>query len=214
MRAVNLLPADATRGRRWAAGAGDRGAAKRVFVVAALIAAVLMAALAAVFVQAHSSVGDKQETLAGLEQKVATANAKAAAAQAARANAQARRVAVTEVTSKRITWEQVLRDLSRVLPGNVWLQNLQAQSPTPTVGAATASTASTTTTATGTTPTAFLVTGFTSSQKGVARVIDRLSVLPWLSDVSLQQSTRADTGKGGKAVQFTIGANLSSTGGK
>ena len=66
----------------------------------------------------------------------------------------------------------------------------------------------------GSTPTAFVVTGFTSSQKAVARVIDRLSVLPWLSDVSLQQSTRADTGRGGKAVQFTIGANLSSTGGK
>jgi Tfp pilus assembly protein PilN len=211
MRAVNLLPADATRGRRWGAGAGDRGATKRVFVVAALVAAVLMAVLAAAFVQAHSSVGDKQETLAGLEQEVATAKAKAAAVQAARARSQARRVAVTEVNSKRITWEQVLRDLSRVLPGNVWLQNLQAQSPTPTVGA---STAAMSTATTGTTPTAFVVSGFTSSQKGVARVMDRLSVLPWLSDVSLQQSTRADTVSGGKAVQFTIGANLSSTGGK
>jgi Tfp pilus assembly protein PilN len=214
MRAVNLLPADATRGRRWGAGAGDRGAAKRVFVGAALVAAVIVAALAAVFVQTHRSVGDKQETLAGLEQKVAAANAKAAAAQAARAKAQARRVAVTEVTSKRITWEQVLRDLSRVLPGNVWLQNLQAQSPTPTVGASTTATTSSAVASTGTTPTAFVVTGFTSSQKGVARVMDRLSVLPWLSDVSLQQSTRADTATGGKAVQFTIGANLSSTGGK
>jgi Tfp pilus assembly protein PilN len=121
-------------------------------------------------------------------------------------------VAVTEVNSKRITWEQVLRDLSRVLPANVWLQNLQAQSPTPTVASST--TAASTTTMTGSTPTAFVVSGYTSSQKGVARVIDRLSVLPWLSDVSLQQSTRADTPSGGKAVQFTIGANLSSTGGK
>jgi Tfp pilus assembly protein PilN len=213
MRAVNLLPAGATRGRRW--GAGDRGDAKRVLITAAVVAAVLMAALVAAFVHAHSSVADKQETLAGLEQKVVAAEAKAAAVQAARTNAQARRVAVTDVTSKRITWEQVLRDLSRVLPANVWLQNLQAQSPTPTVGASTTSTASPpTTTTTGTTPTAFVVTGFTSSQKGVARVIDRLSVLPWLSDVSLQQSTRADTATGGKAVQFTIGANLSSTGGK
>jgi Tfp pilus assembly protein PilN len=213
MRAVNLLPADATRRRRW--GAGDRGAAKRVFVSAALIAAVLMAALVAAFIHAHSSVADKQETLTGLEQKVVAAQAKAAAVQAARANSQARRVAVTEVNSKRITWEQVLRDLSRVLPANVWLQNLQAQSPTPTTAGSTTPTASTTTTTTpGATPTAFLVTGFTSSQKGVARVIDRLAVLPWLSDVSLQQSTRTDTPAGGKAVQFTIGANLSSTGGK
>jgi Tfp pilus assembly protein PilN len=213
MRAVNLLPAGATRGRRW--GAGDRGDAKRVLVTAAAVAAVLMAALVAAFVYAHRSVADKQETLAGLEQQVVAAQAKAAAVHAARASSQARRVAVTEVNSKRITWEQVLRDLSRVLPANVWLQNLQAQSPTPTVGTSTTSTVSPpTTTSTGTTPTAFVVTGFTSSQKGVARVIDRLSVLPWLSDVSLQQSTRADTATGGKAVQFTIGANLSSTGGK
>ena len=213
MRAVNLLPADAARGRRW--GTGDRGAAKRVFVTAAVVAALVVAATGAAFVRAHSSVADKQETLSGLEQKVAAAQAKAAAVQAARSSTQARRVAVTEVNSKRITWEQVLRDLSRVLPANVWLQTLQAQSPTPTAAASTASTTSTAaTTATGTTPTAFVVTGFTSSQKGVARVIDRLAVLPWLSDVSLQQSTRADTARGGKAVQFTIGANLSSTGGK
>jgi Tfp pilus assembly protein PilN len=212
MEAVNLLPVGATRGTRW--GAGDRGAAKRVFGTAGVFAAAVVVALGAAFVQAHSSVADKQGTLADLEQQVAAAQAKAAAVQAVRASSQARRVAVTEVTSKRITWEQVLRDLSRVLPANVWLQNLQAQSPTPTAATSTTSTASTTTASTGTTPTAFVVTGFTSSQKGVARVIDRLSVLPWLSDVSLQQSTRADTPSGGKAVQFTIGANLSSTGGK
>jgi Tfp pilus assembly protein PilN len=213
MRAVNLLPADAIRSRRWGAGVGDREASKRVLLTAGIVAAVFAAALAAAFVHAHSSVADKQETLSGLEQQVATAQAKAAAVQAARAKAEARRVAVTDVNSKRITWEQVLRDLSRVLPGNVWLQNLQAQSPTPTVGASTAATSSAVA-STGTTPTAFVVTGFTSSQKGVARVMDRLSVLPWLSDVSLQQSTRADTATGGKAVQFTIGANLGSTGGK
>jgi Tfp pilus assembly protein PilN len=212
MEAVNLLPAGATRGSRWSVG--DRTAAKRVLVGAALAAAVVIVALVAAFVHAHSSVSDKQETLAGLEQQVVVAQAKAAAVQTARANAQARRVAVTDVNSKRITWEQVLRDLSRVLPANVWLHNLQAQSPTPTATASTATATSTATTATGATPTAFVVSGFTSSQKGVARVIDRLAILPWLSDVSLQQSTRADTATGGKAVQFTIGANLSSTGGK
>jgi Tfp pilus assembly protein PilN len=212
MEAINLLPAGAIRHKRWGAVA-DGGSAKRVLVTAAAAAGVVTVLFGAAFVQAHSAVSDNQATLDGLEQKVATAQAKAAVVQAARTSAQARHVAVTEVNSKRITWEQVLRDLSRVLPANVWLQTLQAQSPTPTVGASTAST-TLPTTMTGTTPTAFVVTGFTSSQKGVARVIDRLSILPWLSDVSLQQSTRADTATGSKAVQFTIGANLSSTGGK
>jgi Tfp pilus assembly protein PilN len=213
MQAVNLLPADAIGSGRW--GAAEGTSPKRVLTTAAVVAGVVVAATGAAFFQAHNTVADRQATLDGLEQQVVAAQATAAAAQAARANMQARETAVTSVTSQRITWEQVLRDLARVLPANVWLQNLQAQSPTPTVSASTASTSSTTTTAaSGSTPTAFVVTGFTSSQKAVARVIDRLSVLPWLSDVSLQQSTRTDTGKGGEAVQFTIGANLSSTGGK
>jgi Tfp pilus assembly protein PilN len=213
MEAINLLPAGAIRYKRWGAVA-DGGSAKRVLVTAAASAGVVIVVFGAAFVQAHSAVSDNQAALDGLKQQVATAHAKAAVVQAARTSAQARRVAVTEVNSKRITWEQVLRDLSRVLPANVWLQNLQAQSPTPTVASSTTATASTTTTTTGATPTAFMVTGFTSSQKGVARVIDRLSALPWLSDASLQQSTRTDSPSGGKAVQFTIGANLSSTGGK
>jgi Tfp pilus assembly protein PilN len=204
MRAVNLLPAGATRRRRWAAtGGGQDG--KRVLLTAAATAGVVVVALAAAFVHQHSVVSDKQSTLNGLSQKVAAAEATAASAQAARANAQARRAAVTAVTSQRVTWEQVLRDLGRVLPGNVRLENLQAQAPIPTTAVSTT---------TGSTPTAFVVTGYTSSQKSVARVIDRLSVLPWLSDVSLQQSTRSDTGNGGLTVQFTIGATLSSIGGK
>jgi Tfp pilus assembly protein PilN len=213
MEAINLLPAGAIRRNRW--GDADVSATKRVLVTAVAAAGVVIIASGAAFVQVHNTVSNRQATLDGLQQQVAAAQATAASAQAARANVAARRNAVTTVTSQRVTWEQVLRDLARVLPSNVWLQNLQAQSPTPTVSASAASTTSTTTTApTGSTPTAFVVTGFTSSQKAVARVIDRLSVLPWLSDVSLQQSTRADTGRGGMAVQFTIGANLSSTGGK
>ncbi len=211
MQAVNLLPAGATRSRRWGAVA-DGQSPKRVVVTAAAAAGVVVVALAGAFVHTSGVVSDRQSTLDGLSQEVAAAEAKAASAQAARASAQARRVAVTTVTSQRVTWEQVLRDLGRVLPRNVLLENLQAQSPTPT--AATTATSTTTMPTTGSAPTAFVVTGRTSSQKSVARVIDRLSVLPWLSDVSLQQSTRSDTGKGGLTVQFTIGANLSSTGGK
>ena len=211
MQAVNLLPAGATRSRRWGAVA-DGQSPKRVIVTAAAAAGVVVVALAGAFVHTSGVVSDRQSTLDGLSQEVAAAEATAASSQAARASAQARRVAVTTVTSQRVTWEQVLRDLGRVLPRNVLLENLQAQSPTPTV--ATTATATTTMPTTGSAPTAIVVTGRTSSQRSVARVIDRLSVLPWLSDVSLQQSTRSDTGTGGLPVQFTIGANLSSTGGK
>jgi Tfp pilus assembly protein PilN len=215
MRAVNLLPADAARRKRRRVGAAaETGSSKRVLATAAAVAAVLVLALGAAFVQAHRTVSDRQSTLEGLEQDVAAAQAKAAEVQAARSSAQARRVAVTDVTSKRITWEQVLRDLARALPTNVQLETLQAQSPTPTVSSSTTAVASTTPATTGAAPTAFTVTGFTGSQRSVARVIDRLSALPWLSDVSLQQTTRQERAEGGNAVQFTIGANLGSIGGK
>jgi Tfp pilus assembly protein PilN len=209
MEAINLLPAGAIRRNRW--GAADANAARRVLVTAAAVAGVVILGSGAAFVQAHNTVSDRQATLDGLEQQVAAAQAKTTAAQAARANVAARRNAVTTVTSQRVTWEQVLRDLGRVLPRNVRLANLQAQSPTPTGATATAATATPTTSAA---PTAFVVTGSTSSQKSVARVIDRLSVLPWLSNVSLQQSEREESGEGSLPVQFTIGANLSSVGGK
>jgi Tfp pilus assembly protein PilN len=211
MRAVNLLPASPARRRSWGAAEGGQDN-KRVLRAAAISAGVLTAALGAAFFHAHHAVSNNETELANLEQSVAAAEAAAAPIRAARADAQARRTAVTSVTARRITWEQVLRDLSRVLPANVWFKTLQAQSPTPSGAVSTAATSTTATS--GTTPTAFVVTGFTGSQRSVARVIDRLAVLPWLSDVSLQQSARTDTGRGGKAVQFMIGANLRSTGGK
>jgi len=54
------------------------------------------------------------------------------------------------------------------------------------------------------------VAGSATSQRGVALVLDRLALLPWLSGITLQTSAGAN----GSPVQFTIGASLSSTGGK
>ena len=215
MQAVNLLPAGATRGKRWGAVAdgqspkrvrrhrGRRGRRRRRRTRRSVRP----------HAAASSRTGSRRSTAS--REQVAAAEATAASAQAARASAQARRVAVTTVTSQRVTWEQVLRDLARVLPSERLARRVSRRSrrlrrsrpprhrdldhdarrparrrrPSSSPAAR-------------------------ARRSAVARVIDRLSVLPWLSDVSLQQSTRADTGTGGLAVQFTIGANLSSTGGK
>ena len=66
--------------------------------------------------------------------------------------------------------------------------------------------------ATGAAPTGFVVTGSARSQAAVARALDRLALIPALSDVTLQSTQRADVA-GKQALQFTIGANLRSTGG-
>ncbi len=43
----------------------------------------------------------------------------------------ARATAVAEVLGSRLAWDAVLRDVSRVLPGDVWLNELSAQVASP-----------------------------------------------------------------------------------
>ena len=205
MRPVNLLPAGAQASGLWAGG-GSRGATKRALVGSGAAVGLAVALLGGVFVYQSGVVNDRRATLAEVEQQVAAAEAKAAEARADQASAQARLAAVKAVASQRVAWEDVLYDLGHVLPRNIRLQSLQATkagaagvvAPAPAAGA--------------TVPTSFSVIGSAGSQRDVALVLDRLALLPWLSDVTLQSSTRGDS-EIGSEVQFTIGANLRSTGG-
>ena len=47
----------------------------------------------------------------------------------------------------------------------------------------------------------FSIVGETTSHDRVALILDRLAVLPWLSNIALQSSTRS-----GNSDSFTIGA--------
>jgi type IV pilus assembly protein PilM len=211
---INLLPEAARGSTHWAAGQGHRPAGKRVLLAAGAVAGVAAAAGGTLFVHERNSVHAKRATLTGLQQKVTAAQAATLATNAAQTSAQARAATFAQVAQQRLAWEKVLRDLARVLPANVRLQSLQATAPAvaPAVAVATTSTVSTPDT-TASTPSTFTVDGFTNSQYGVALVLDRLALLPWLSDVTLQQSTRSEDSNG-PTVQFTIGANLRSRGGQ
>jgi hypothetical protein len=59
------------------------------------------------------------------------------------------------------------------------------------------------------------VGGFASSHDRVALLLDRLAMLPWLSDVTLQSSTRGGSGADGSSAvdEFTISANFTAAGG-
>jgi Tfp pilus assembly protein PilN len=193
MRAVNLLPLEARYRKRWWAADAVPASPQRILAGGGILALVLAVSLGAAYMLQKSIVEDRETTKAGLEQKVAVAEAEAAQIRAEQDSAQARLTAFTTVTSSRITWHKVLRDLSRVLPPNAFLNSLTASAVAP-AGA-------------GAAPTAFTLAGSTSSQPAVALVLDRLALLPWLSDVTLQSSTRAETG-----VSFTISANFVATG--
>ena len=213
MQAVNLLPLDARPGSRWLA-AGREASARRVLSGAGITAGVLALSFGGLFIHQRSVVDDRRSALHDVETRLVAAQARAAEVQAAQAASAARLTAFQTVVAQRLAWEDVLRDLSRVLPANVWLQSLNATSPSPTAtaaGAAAPVAASTPAAAPAATPVGFTVTGSADSQVRVAQVLDRLALLPWLSNVTLQSSVR---GGEGSSVQFTIGATLGSTGGR
>ncbi len=210
MRAVNLLPLEARPGSRWAR-VGRGASARRILGGSGIAAGVLALAFVGLFIQERNVVDDRRTTLHDVETRLVAAQAQAATVQAAQAASAARLAAMRTVVSQRVPWEDVLRDLSAVLPGRVFLQSLNATSPTLT--AATPGAAPSAAAVPGAVPTGFTVTGSADSQVRVALVLERLALLPWLSDVTLQQSARAG-GDTNTPVQFTIGANLSSTGGR
>ena len=211
MRAVNLLPKDARPGSRWAT-IGRGASTRRVLGGSGIAAGVLALAFAGLTVHQRGVVEDRRSSLHDVETRLVAAQARAAAVQAAQAASVARLAALRTIVSQRVAWETVLRDLARVLPGHVFLQSLAATSPTPTAAATTGAAPAAAATP-GAVPTGFTVTGSADSQVQVALALDRLALLPWLSNVTLQQSVRGG-GDTNTPVQFTIGASLSSTGGR
>jgi Tfp pilus assembly protein PilN len=206
MRAVNLLPKDAvrvvTRMQKIAVGVGTGGAV------------ILTALMAMMFLSASSKVHDAQLTLADLRAQLAIipppAASPSAGATALAAQQGPRVAAVTAALQRRVAWDRVMRELSLVLPEDVWLSKLSAKSP---VSPATPSTPGAPLAAppAGGPPTQLTIDGYTYSHDAVARLLSRLAVIPDLQNVALQSSTLAKIGTQ-KVVHFSIAADLRSPG--
>jgi Tfp pilus assembly protein PilN len=98
------------------------------------------------------------------------------------------------VSERRVAWEQLLADLSRVLPKQVYLRSLSLQSPTPLAsGASTPAPTTTPATPATTGASGFSATGVASSHVSVALVLDRLTSLPWLTNVTLLSTANGGT---------------------
>jgi Tfp pilus assembly protein PilN len=220
MRAVNLLP-DPGAERREGESQSNAGVNKRIGLAggAALVLTAVVFGFA--FTQARSTASDRQATLDGLQAKVARTQAAAAVTAAAAARTHAHLAAVTSAASGRTAWDDLLGQLSRVMPRGAWLDTLDATAAgaaatstaaasTPSTGSASVTTNGLSSSASGT-PAAggatLTVTGFARSQAIVPSVIARLALIPTLSNVSLQVTQRADVGSK-KAAQFTINANV------
>jgi Tfp pilus assembly protein PilN len=200
MRAVNLLPRQHVEQKRERPNA--------VVLVAAIGGAAVVLALVAGTLVASRSVSRQQQALSSARAVLAvtpthhvSATTQAFRQQVLTAREQ-RSLALASALSKRVAWDRVLRRFALVLPNDVWLTGLTANVPLDPA------------TATPTTPTAIPATatelnfqGYTYSQDSVARLLERLSVVPDLEDVQLQTSTTGNV-SGQPVVSFTIVANI------
>ena len=194
MRAVNLLPGD-----------GAKRSKTNVPVLVAVAGAVVVCALLSfMFLSASSQVHDKQNELNAINAQIAVIPPPPppdAAGAALASQQKARLTALSGALSKRVAWDRVLRNLSLVLPSDVWLSTLSASSPASPASAVVPIPAA------GATPTGFLLSGYTYSQQGVARLLSRLEVLPDLTNVQLQNSSQSLIGTQ-SIVQFVIAASV------
>jgi Tfp pilus assembly protein PilN len=197
MKAVNLLPRDDGRQRRAGRGNDSRligGVAGTVLVTAIL---------AAWFLTASGGVAKNQERLDAVSSELAATPVPQPSAPGASQLEQEKSARVTALSSAlggRLAWDRVLREISLVLPEDVWLTSLSAQAPS----AATAADV--------TAPAGFSINGKTYSHDGVARLLARLSVVPHLSSVQLQSSTRATSETGHSVIEFSINATVKAAG--
>jgi Tfp pilus assembly protein PilN len=188
MRAVNLLPREEAKRSFEAKRGVVFGAVGGVALATAVLASMTMSA--------GGAVGSKQSELDSLRAQIAAippAEVKDTSDEdAVVADKSARVGALSAALSGRIAWDRVLRQVSLVLPEDVWLTNLAAVAPDATAAAA---------------GTGLTLTGSTYSHSGVARFLSRLSVLPDLGNVRLQ-SSQSQLLNERELVQFTILADV------
>ena len=215
MRAVNLLPRETKSSRKRPAVVGQL-ALVAPFVVVGL--------LAAGYLLTSSSVNNDRATLQALQDELASLPAPAPERRVnpALAVEHEQRVAALGATlQNRLVWDRVLREISAVLPSDVWLTTLSAQTPPapalvpPTTTSATTTTTTPTTTTTAATPAPppaptggpMSIVGYTYSQEAVARLLSRLAVVPSLQGVKLVQSSQTKVGDQ-TVVSFSIQATV------
>jgi Tfp pilus assembly protein PilN len=201
MRAVNLLPRQQVEQKRERPNA--------VALAAGIGGAAVLLGLVGGFLLANRSVDRQRQALADAKAVLAVtpANHVSAKTQAFRATLLSQReqssLALAAAIGKRVAWDRILRRVALVMPDDVWLQSLTGSVPLdPALPTATPTT-SPTSSALPALPTALTIQGYTYSQNGVARLMERLAVVPDLKNVQLQTSQSQTVGNQ-TVINFTI----------
>src|SRR4029077_19860016 len=209
---VNLLPREHVEQKREPLNV--------VALVAGIGGAVVLLVLVGGFLLANRSVDRQRQALTSAKAVLAATpvHQVSAQTQAFRSDVlnqrEQRSLALEAALGKRVSWDRILRRMALVLPNDVWLTTVTGSvplSPSATAVLGTSATPSTTPTTTPTAfpaaPTALTIAGTTYSQAGVARLLERLEVLPDLKNVQLQQSQAAVVGTQ-RVINFTIVSDI------
>ena len=203
MRAINLLPKEDTRRQK-------SGPPPALVLGGVLGAVVVTALLCGAFLLTSGKASEKQRLLKQKQDELSSIPtpppAQTQTQDALAADKKARIEALNSALSRRVAWDRVLREVALVLPDDVWLSKLTAKAP---ISPSTPPAAVPAPTSGGPIPVSsqVKVEGFTYSQAAVARLLARLSVVPDLENVQLQQSGRVK--KPGPVIyQFTINGNV------
>jgi Tfp pilus assembly protein PilN len=138
----------------------------------------------------QSKLADKRSELAAIQARLdslTTAQAGIAAESSLVGLRGQRILALQDALSKSMVWDVTLQDLARVLPKGVSLTSISAQSPTPAASAATTTglPAPVPTNA----PQTFNLVGLAANHDQVAELLERLSLLPMLTNVTLSNTS-------------------------
>jgi Tfp pilus assembly protein PilN len=202
MQAVNLLPSD---------DLGDGRRPPKTPVLVGCIGVVLVTAvLVVMFLSASSKVSNERSALVQAQAAHAAVPAPPpppAIDSQLPQQRETRVLALSTALGGRVVWDRLLREVSQVVPSDVWITTLSATAPPVAVaGAPVAPT-------TGSAPSGFTVAGCTYSQESVARFLARLDVVPDLSAMTLGSSGTGVAGATcpGKMISFSLIGNVTAS---
>jgi Tfp pilus assembly protein PilN len=187
MKAVNLIPAEATTGNKGRSG---------LAVYALLGGLAILVVMSALYTLAGRSVQTKQHELAAVTAQADAAEKKAATLKTyvAFANMKKARVeTVKNLVDSRFDWASALNEVARTVPSGTWIMSLEATTnPTVSVGGSDSGSIR------GALPVpAIDLVGCAPGQKAVARTLTSLRRMSGVQRVTLGQSQKDDTGAAG-----------------
>lgn len=189
MRPVNLIPADMRRTGRAPIRSGP---------IAYLLVGALILGLGAVtlLVLTNNKIADHKAEVATLkaQEAAATQRAQQFAPFTNFASLElSRRQTVANLADSRFDWERVMRELSRVIPGDVWLTDL--------IGSASTGSADAASSGTSISAPSLQISGCTVSQDAVAGFLSALRDIDGVTRVGLTSSARPTgvSGAGGSS---------------